>query len=211
VYNPLVIGHAARHLGVFIRADGRSYCLIRVVDKLLLFLYSIIVGVVSVFMLIVGFGMVSMDVVDEFVVKLYRYDSIQIATAVSAIVLFLLSLRFFIVSLQRGSSSAPSIDQRTEFGDIRISMETIENLALKAASRQRGVKELRARIRATDAGIEIVLRAVIDGESPIPQLTEDIQRAVKEHVEEITGIPVINVAVFVANVIQASTFKSRVE
>ena len=185
--------------------------MIRVVDKLLLFLYSIIVGVVSVFMLIVGFGMVSMDVVDEFVVKLYRYDSSQIATAVSAIVLFLLSLRFFIVSLQRGSSSAPSIDQRTEFGDIRISMETIENLALKAASRQRGVKELRARIRATDAGIEIVLRAVIDGESPIPQLTEDIQRAVKEHVEEITGIPVINVAVFVANVIQASTFKSRVE
>lgn len=185
--------------------------MIRVVDKLLLFLYSIVVGIISVFMLSIGFGWISLDILDDLVGELNRYDSVKIAVAVAGVVLFLISLRFFIVSMQRGTASSPSIDQRTEFGDIRISMETIENLALKAASRQRGVKELRARIQATDAGIEIVLRAVIDGENPIPQLTEDIQRAVKEHVEEITGIPVINVAVFVANVIQASTFKSRVE
>jgi uncharacterized alkaline shock family protein YloU len=191
-------------------AEGGA-TLVKVVDKLLLFLYSIVIGCVSVFLLSIGFGWISSDLLNELVGDIYRVDSIQITLAVTGVILFILSLRFFIVSLQRGSASAPSIDQRTDFGDIRISLETIENLALKAASRQRGVKDLRARIRATDAGLDIVIRAVVDGESSIPVLTEEIQRAVKEHVEDIAGIPVTNVAVYVANIIQTGTFKSRVE
>jgi uncharacterized alkaline shock family protein YloU len=185
--------------------------LVKVVDKLLLFLYSIVIGVISLFMLSIGFGWITESWLNDMVVETYRLSSIQITLAATGIILFLMSLRFFVVSLHRGSATSPSIDQRTEFGDIRISIETIENLALKAATRQRGVKDLRARVQVTDAGLDIVLRAVIDGESSIPVLTEEIQKAVKEHVEEITGIPVINVAVFVANVIQANTFKSRVE
>ena len=185
--------------------------MIKVVDKLLLFLYSIIIGVISVFMLCAGFGWISQSLLNDLVGEFNRLASIQITIAVTGVVLLLLSLRFFIVSLQRGSASSSSIDQRTEFGDIRISLETIENLALKAANRQRGVKELRARIQITEAGLQITLRAVIDGENSIPEMTEEIQRAVKEHVEEITGMPVTNVTVFVANVIQANTFKSRVE
>lgn len=185
--------------------------MIKVVDKLMLFLYSLIVGVISIFLMSLGFGWMSSGMLEDLFNEFYRLNGVQIGTGVAGIVLLLLSFRFFILSMYRGASSAQSIDQRTEFGDIRISIETIENLALKSASKQRGVKELRARVRATDAGLEIVLRAVVDGESSIPALTEDIQRAVKDHVEEISGIPVTNVAVFIANVVQASTFKSRVE
>src|SRR5690606_23847524 len=128
--------------------------------------------------------------------------------AVGALLL-LLSLHFLYIALRRSSASAPSIDQRTEIGDVRISIETVENLALKAASRHRGVKDLRARVRIAESGIDIMIRAVVDGESAIPALSEEIQRTVKEHVEDITGIPVSNVAVYVANIIQSQSFKSR--
>ncbi|MGO4544311.1 alkaline shock response membrane anchor protein AmaP [Paenibacillus sp. 2TAB23] len=185
--------------------------MIKVVDKLLLFLYSIVIGCLSVVLVSIGFNWLSRGLVHDWIDELYRLDSLKITLIVAGVILFILSLRFFILSLHRGSATAPSIDQRTDFGDIRISLETIENLALKAASRQRGVKDLRARIRATDAGLDIVIRAVVDGESSIPVLTEEIQRSVKEHVEDIAGIPVTNVAVYVANIIQTGTFKSRVE
>ncbi|GKU79650.1 alkaline shock response membrane anchor protein AmaP [Paenibacillus sp. L3-i20] len=185
--------------------------MIKVVDKLLLFLYSIVIGIVSVFMISLGFGWITDTMMVDLLGDFYRQESISLTVGVTGIILFLVSARFFIVSLQRNSASTQSIDQRTEFGDIRISIETIENLALKVAVKQRGVKDIKARVRATDAGLEIVLRAIIDGEHAIPVLTEEIQRAVKESIEEITGIPVTNVAVFVANVIQANTFKSRVE
>jgi uncharacterized alkaline shock family protein YloU len=118
----------------------------------------------------------------------------------------------FYISIRSATPSVPSIDQRTEFGDVRISLDTIENLALKAASRSRGVRDLKARIQVDNAGLSIELRCIVDGEASIPATTEEIQSNVKAHIEDITGIPVATVSVYVANVTQsAHAFKSRVE
>lgn len=185
--------------------------MIRVVDKLLLFLYSIIIAIISVVAVSVGFKWITGSLAIDAIDRLYSSNQLLLTVAIVGIVMFLISLRFFIVSLSRGTVTSQSVDQRTEYGDIRISIETMENLALKAAMKQRGVKDLRARVHATDAGMDIVLRTVVDGEAVIPQLTEDIQKAVKSYVEEITGIPVMNVSVYVANIIQNNTIKSRVE
>lgn len=187
--------------------------MIRVLDKLLLFLYSLAIGAAAVIAFSAGVFWFPEEWLSNLVHNLYSGDMrwLQLTVVTVSVVVFLISLRFFYVSLKRSNATAPSIDQRTEFGDIRISLETVENLALKAAARQRGVKDLKARIRIGETGIEVSLRAIADGESSIPTLTEDIQRAVKSHVEEITGIPVANVSVYVANIIQSANFKSRVE
>jgi len=183
----------------------------KIMDRLLLLIYSLIVFVLSVIAICVVARIVPRRETLDWLGDMYGSQLLQGIVVGVAIVLLLISLRFLYVALKRGNASAPSIDQRTNYGDIRISLETVENLALKAASKERGVKDLKARIRIAESGIDIALRTVVDGESVIPTLTEDIQRAVKEHVEEITGIPVANVSVFVANVIQTQTFKSRVE
>ncbi|MNJ69478.1 hypothetical protein D3C77_658330 [compost metagenome] len=70
---------------------------------------------------------------------------------------------------------------------------------------------MKTRIRITDSGLEIVVRALVDGESSIPALTEEVQKQVHDHVEEITGIPVSYVSVYIANLVQSPAIKSRVE
>lgn len=187
--------------------------MIRVLDRLLLFLYSILIGAAAIIAIIAASGgfRVSFlhNVVTDFTGGL---RSVQGAVIGVSIVILLISLRFFIVSVRRGGSTAPSINQRTEHGDIRISVETVENLALKAASRTRGVKDLKARVRVTESGLEILIRAFIDGEGSIPALSEEMQRTVSQQIEDATGIPVADVSVFIANVIQSqASFKSRVE
>ncbi|PZD93437.1 alkaline shock response membrane anchor protein AmaP [Paenibacillus sambharensis] len=184
----------------------------KIMDRLLLLVYSIIGFAVSVVALLLVSRIIPEREAEDWVESLYGTDRLLqgIVITVSVIIL-LISLRFLYVALRRGNASSPSIDQRTEFGDIRISVETVENLALKAAAKQRGVKDLRARIRIVESGLDIMLRTVVDGETSLPLVTEEIQRAVKEHVEEITGIPVSSVSVFVANIVQTQTFKSRVE
>ncbi|RXZ78265.1 alkaline shock response membrane anchor protein AmaP [Paenibacillaceae bacterium] len=186
--------------------------MIKILDRLLLFFYSLMIGALSVLGISLGAGWIPVRAVNEWVKQLYGGALwLQVTIVIIAAILLLVSFRFFYLSVRRGNTSAPSIDQRTDFGNIRISMETVENLALKAAAKQRGVKDLKARIRIADAGLEIMLRTVVDGENPIPGLTEEIQRAVKEYVEDITGIPVADVTVYIANIIQTQTFKSRVE
>ena len=183
----------------------------RVLDKLLLFICSLIILAASAAALGAAAGVIPEDGALDAVRSLYDGWVVRTAVIIVSAALLLMSLRFLYISVRRGGGAAASIDQRTEYGDIRISLETVENLALKAASRQRGVQDLRARIRVTDAGIDISVRAIVDGDSPIPSLSEEMQRAVKDYVEEITGIPVANVAVFVANIARTQTFRNRVE
>jgi len=183
----------------------------KVVDRLLLFLYTLIIGVSVVFFLIALFGWVPFETSSDFLNRLYYDGSVAYPAIAVSLFALLVSCRFFYVSVRRGRGQVPSIDQRTDYGDIRISLETVENLALKSAGRVLGVKDLKARVSVTDAGLHLMIRAAVDGESSIPELSEEMQRLVKGHVEEITGIPVANVSVFIANVIQAHTFKSRVE
>lgn len=187
--------------------------MIKVLDRLLLIIFSLAVFFASVISLVAVFGLISFERAGNFVHDAYYDLNTAVVFITGAVIMLLLSIRFFYLSVRRGNSAAPSIDQRTEFGDIRISLDTVENLSLKAAARTRSVKDLRARVKVSQAGLDIVIRAIVDGESPIPALTEEIQANVKRHIEDITGIPVANVSVFVANIQQTTspTFKSRVE
>ncbi|CAH8771572.1 alkaline shock response membrane anchor protein AmaP [Paenibacillus dendritiformis] len=177
----------------------------KIVDRLFLFIYSFAIGTIAIAVILAATGFIAQPI------RLTEPFWLQSTVIATAAVLFLLSIRFFYVSIRRERTALPSIDQRTEIGDIKISIETIENLALKAAGRVRGVKDLKARIRTNEAGLDIVIRTVVDGETSIPELTEEVQRQVRDYVQQITGIPVSYVSVYVANVVQTQTFKARVE
>lgn len=177
----------------------------KILDRLLLFIYSLSIGILSVIAILLLSDAIP-DVEDKL-----DGPAVYIAAIAVAVVLFLLSIRFFYISLRRDRSSSPSVDQRTEYGDIQISMETIENLSLKAAGKIKGIRDLKSRIRVSQAGLEIMIRAVVDGEHSLPLLTTEVQRNVHDFVQETTGIPVADVSVYIANLSQAPSFKSRVE
>lgn len=179
--------------------------MVKILDRLLLFIYSLVIGALSVVMFLLSMRLVNPSF---FMVEgeWLRYSFIA-----GSVVIFLISLRFFYISVRREKASLHSIDQRNDFGDIKISVETVENLVLKSASRIRGVKDLKTKIEVTEAGIVITIRLIVDGESSIPGLTEEVQRQVHGYVQEITGIPVSNVSVYIANIVQTQVFKSRVE
>lgn len=184
----------------------------KIVDRLLLLLYSLVILVAGGYLLIVAFAWVPEDLSLQAVERLYHDMNTMVPVTSVTVIIMLISLRFLYVALRSGRGGTPSIDQRTEYGDIRISIETVENLALRAAGRVKGVKDLRARVRISHTGIDLTIRAIVDGDTPIPVVTEDIQRLVKDQIEEITGIPVSDVSVFVANIANSSpTFRSRVE
>ncbi|MBW4081807.1 alkaline shock response membrane anchor protein AmaP [Paenibacillus sp. S150] len=177
----------------------------KILDRLLLFVYSLCIGILSVIAILLLSGAIpdSFDALDR--------PEVYIAAIAVAVILFLLSIRFFYISLRRDRASQPSVDQRTEYGDIQISMETIENLSLKAAGKVKGIRDLKSRIRVSQAGLEIMIRAVVDGEASLPLLTNEVQRQVHDFVQETTGIPVADVSVYIANLTQSPSFKSRVE
>jgi uncharacterized alkaline shock family protein YloU len=184
----------------------------KIIDRLLLFLLSLTLIGGTAILLLATFGAIAFEDSLKFLNKVYYNTQTAVPFIVVSTLMLLISVRMLYIAVRPGRVNLPSIDQRTDFGDIRISVETVENLALKAAQRSRGVKDLKTRVSVGPSGLEIIIRTLVDGERSIPSLTEEIQSTVKTQIEEVTGIPVATVSVYVANVIQANhAFKSRVE
>ncbi|MEX2415968.1 MAG: alkaline shock response membrane anchor protein AmaP [Paenibacillaceae bacterium] len=182
-------------------------------DRLLLFIYTFIIACSMIVLMFMTFGWIGYHFAENYLDNLYHEPLVRNSLLIVSIVFLFISVRLFYLAIRRNQTHSPSIDLPSTHGNVSISMDTVQNVALRASGKVKGLNELKARIQMKDSGLEIDLQTKIDGESPIPRITEDVQRIVKEQVELLTGIPVAKVSVYVANIVTASapTFKSRVE
>ncbi len=181
-------------------------------DRLLLFLYSLGVAALAVTGILIGCRLFINPQEASRAILLLEYDlALNISVVGVAIFVLLFSIRFMSLGLFNKESNK-GVDYVTEIGNIRISLETIENIALKAAKRVKGVRDLSARIRhdLKNSTVNIGLRVVVDGETPVQEISEQLQHTVKSQVEKLTGVNVDQVPIFVAKTIQGKR-KVRVE
>jgi len=115
-------------------------------------------------------------------------------------VIILLAVAVMVASLRR-SERVETILQQGPLGEVRICFKAVENMVLKASKSIKGIREIKTKIVFADNGIVIFLRAEIYPDQVIPQLTAELQAAVKEDVEKITGSSVAEVKVMVENIV----------
>src|SRR5690606_23010539 len=133
----------------------------------------------------------------------------------SVILLFIVELIFFGLSLMfllsgvRSERNRKSITRFNKIGEVKISLNTIENIALAASRRNNGVRDSKAYVKRTGENVSVHIRVVVMPDINIPALLEDIQKRVKKSVEETSGILVDDVKVFVENIYTG--YRSRVE
>lgn len=180
-------------------------------DRFLLFITSVITALSAAFLSLLVLDWVPNFDLGLWLMQVQHTSWAFVTTLVISLFMFLLAVRFLILSIRNAGKVPPSVDQRNDLGDIRISMETVRNLALKSIARIRGAQDIKVRVHMNQAGLEIMVRVFVDGERSISEITEEIQQSVKEYIEELTGIPVASVSVFVANLIHAPTVRNRVE
>lgn len=66
-----------------------------------------------------------------------------------------------------------------------------------------------AAVKALESGNIITLRVSVDGETPLPELTQKLQADVKEQVEGIAGVVISEVSVVVTEVAQQENYAAR--
>ncbi len=182
-------------------------------DRLLLFIYTFIIACTMIVLMSMTFDWISYKLAENYLDNLYNEPLVRNSLLIASIVFLMISVRLFYLAIRRNNTRSPAVDLPSTFGNVSISMETIQNVALRASTKISGLNDLKARILMKESGLAIELRTKVDGNIPIPRITEEIQRLVKEQVELLTGIPVDKVSVYVANIVTASapTLRSRVE
>ena len=131
------------------------------------------------------------------------------------LIMFVITLIFLVLSVMflfsgfKSNKDKKAVSKYTNIGEIKISLNSIESIALNSSRKLAGVRETKAYVTKLSDSVSIVIKTVILTDINIPALSEDIQIKVKTSVEETTGIKVNDVSVIVDNI--HTGFKARVE
>jgi uncharacterized alkaline shock family protein YloU len=177
--------------------------------RVLLTIYAFCLAILSLFTMSLVFKNDYLNSLYDFL----RHDVLESKNA--SIAMFLIALVFFGISIlflfsgYGNNKEKKGVSKFTNIGEIKISLNSIENIALAASRKLIGVKETKANVIQSSGSVSIIIKAVVLPDINIPTLSEDIQVKVKSSVEESAGIKVHEVKVMVENIYTG--YKARVE
>ncbi|GEN32821.1 MULTISPECIES: alkaline shock response membrane anchor protein AmaP [Aneurinibacillus] len=177
-------------------------------DRFILTLYSLALVVISLFVMATSLNLISSTYITDAIEEIYASSQVGLVYFAAAAIFFLISLKFLFTSVRGGGErthAKASVHSPTEYGDVRITLDTIESIAVNSARRIRGIRDLKARVRAEENKTSIHVKVTVDGETPIPGLAEQVQQIIKERVETIAGLMISEVTVLVSEVAQPGT------
>lgn len=182
--------------------------LVNLFDRFILTIYSFALIVLSCIAIAATSGLISQDFFRPYVDQMLA--GTNITYLIVAIIFLVVSLRFFFSSFR---SNKPKVErgirQRSDLGEVNITIQTIQTIAERAARRVKGVRDMKTTVKALESGNIITLRVSVDGETPLPELTQKLQADVKEQVEGIAGVVISEVTIVVTEVAQQENYSSR--
>ena len=137
-------------------------------------------------------------------------SALRIAVFIIALIFFAMSI-IFLLSGVRSNKDKKAVSKHTNIGEVKISLNSIENIALNAARKVNGVRETKAYVNKIDDNVAISIKLVVMPDVNIPSISEDVQERVKKSVEESSGISVKEVKVIVESIFSGTINKTRVE
>ncbi len=178
----------------------------KVWERLISLLAGIILVVVAIFLCLLGFGQAKSLL--ETLARLNE-NSINLWALEVAIIALILGLLQFGMALRMRREEKTVIYQ-TQFGEIRITVSAIENLALRACKKVKGVRDAHVGVRADKlTGLDVYIEVTVSPDMAIPQVKAEIETKVSDYIYETVGMRVNSVKVLITKI--AAETRTRVE
>ena len=172
-----------------------------IIDRLILIICSICLAILSIIIILFPFGQfnfLSMDNINR-ILKVIEGDYLYSAIGLAFL---LASVRLMILGLKRNKDKTKItyLVQRSDYGEIKISSDTIVGLSESVSDKFTGVKNIKTKVDILEGQIYIYLKGEVTPEINITETTKELQSKVKEHIEKCTGVNVNEIKVVISNV-----------
>ena len=175
-------------------------------DRIMLAVYTVSLGVFALIFLLMSLGwQIPLDFVGT---SLRDSQGRLVAGLVSALYL-VVSVRLVYYAFRR-KYSGQTVVHETALGEIRVSLDAVENLVRRVARQIQGVRDVASHVSLTPAGIRVWAKIVVSPDVSIPAVSNDVQSSIKSYVRNVVGVEVAEISVYVEN-ITAEMRRSRVE
>ena len=141
------------------------------------------------------------DKINDYYNGLYSNIVNQIILGLIAILIFALAI-YLIQKRSHYNILNLSVTQKTSFGEAKISLNSLKNLSLKVLKKMEEIKEIRPLISIVKTGgINIDLHLTLKQDVSIPELSEKIQKSLKEYLLEISGIEAKEIKIHIDKIV----------
>lgn len=121
----------------------------------------------------------------------------RLAVGVAALLLLAATLAVFLSLLKKEPGLERVIVKQGLQGEIAITIPAIKVLIMKAIKPVDGVRDIRSGVRQTAEGLIVNLHMAVNPELSVPDLSQQIQSAVKQYLQETGGLQVAEVIMLV--------------
>lgn len=173
-------------------------------DRILLSIYALAVAVISLFIMTAYFGLPPVYSTLAVLGLVSRWQVVPVA------LLFLLfSVRLLLSGFRRERPTRSALTHKSEHGEVRISLNALNNVSQRSSLTVRGVKDARSNVSAVDNKLVVSLRVSASLEDKVPALVKTLQEVVKRDLEASAGIEVAQVRVLVDDISPSSRVRVR--
>lgn len=174
-------------------------------NRIILSVYMLIMVLISICIIILPFKLIPLDTVNLIINEIYYgwYYSLI------GLLIFIVSIRLLFSGITSDNRKKRGIIKPTEFGEIKISVETFESLAMRTVKQVSGIKDVKVRVDLGNGDITIYTRLLVLPDVNIPKVISEVQCRIKDYIESTTEINVKEVNVIIDDVALVAT--ARVE
>lgn len=176
-----------------------------ILNRIILTIYMIFMVMISLCIIALPFNLIPLDMIELII----REISSKWYYSLVGLLLFIISLRLLLSGITQDNRTKRGIIKPAEFGDIKISVETFESLALRIVKQIPGIKDVKVKVELGSSDVTVYTRLLVMPDVTIPQVVGEVQSKIKNYIESTTDIGVKEVRVVVDDV--ASVAVARVQ
>ena len=176
----------------------------RFIDKLISFIFDLVIIVLAVTVILVMINKVDVSVVNGLLnqyVFNFEYQSIILPVA---IIVVLAALKVTVFSSSLSNVAKKNIFINTPHGKVQIVQDTIENIAKNVVKEHSAIRDVQAGMTKAGKGINMYVVLLVNQNTNIKDIVIQVQDGIKKQIEETTGVVVKNVDVKIKNVVKPS-------
>lgn len=180
-------------------------------DRLINFIFSLAILLVSIVVIMISAGFIGYESVDAWIKTTLFSTANNTVTCIVSIVVFLAALKTTIFLSRTNGKKKSAILVDTNHGKVQIAQETIENTAKGATKKYEEIKDVQVRMLKEKRGINVYMALMVMPNTNVIELSASVQDAVKEAIEDTTGVKVNNVDIKIKNISEGRQNKPKVK
>jgi len=152
--------------------------------------------IASVLLILIAFGWLTpLDLFKQFLLDLNN----RWILGLTSFLVLLITLTLFLKSFRVKPVKHTAI-HKTAIGQIDLSLPAIEQLIHKAAKKIPGIQEVTPVLKRVDNNLTLLLKIQVNPDYNIPQITAELQHAVKDYLLQTAGTSINEIKVQVSKI-----------